>query len=184
VTRGIFDRYEYYYRRLFTDAVRAVDSVRSHPDIDPTRLIVAGGSQGGAMSLAAAALVPDVSGALVDVPFMANIARAIEITDTNPYLELANFLAVHRDRVEQAFATLSYFDVAVLARRAQAPALFSVGLSDTTCPPSTVFAAYNAYSGPKHIAVYPYNGHEAGAGFHAREQLRWLRDFATGATPE
>jgi cephalosporin-C deacetylase len=184
LTRGIFDPYEYYYRRLFTDAVRAVDSVRSHPEIDPARVIVAGGSQGGGMSLATAALVPDVAGALVDVPFLAHIARAIEITDTDPYVELANFLAVHRDRLEQAFDTLSYFDVAVLARRARAPALFSVGLGDTTCPPSTVFAAYNAYAGPKRIAVYPYNGHEAGASFHAREQLRWLRGFATGPVSE
>jgi cephalosporin-C deacetylase len=178
LTRGILDPAEYYYRRLFTDAVRAVDAVRSHPDIDPGRIVAAGGSQGGAMSLAVSALVPDLAGALVDVPFLANIERAIEITDTNPYLELANFLAVHRDRLEQAFTTLSYFDVAVLARRASAPALFSVGLSDTTCPPSTVFAAYNAYGGPKRICVYPYNGHEAGHGFHAREQLRWLREFA------
>lgn len=175
LTRGIGDPHEYYYRRLFTDAVRAVEAVRTHPSIDPARVVVAGGSQGGAMSLAVASLLPDVAGALVDVPFLANIARAIEITDTDPYVELAYYLAVHRDKVEQAFATLSYFDVAVLARRATAPALFSVGLTDVTCPPSTVYAAYNAYAGPKRICVYPYNGHEGGQADHVREQLRWLR---------
>lgn len=180
LTRGIFDPHDYYYRRLFTDAVRAVDAACSHPDIDPARVLVAGASQGGAMSLATAALVPDVAGALVDVPFLAHVARAIEITDTNPYLELATFLAIHRDRVEQALHTLSYFDVAVLARQARAPALFSVGLSDTICPPSTVYAAYNAYGGPKQIRVYPYNAHEAGDGYHGGERLRWLREFAVG----
>lgn len=174
LTRGILDPHDYYYRRVFTDAVRAVEAVRSHPEVDASRVAVAGGSQGGAMTLAAAALVPDVVAAMPDVPFLSNPRRAIEITEEEPYVELANYLAIHRNRVEQAFATLSYFDVAVLARRAVAPALFSVGLSDQTCPPSTVYAAHNAYAGPKQICVYPYNGHEGGQADHAIEQLRWL----------
>lgn len=175
LTRGILDPGEYYYRRLFTDAVRAVEAVRSHPRVDPARVVVAGGSQGGAMAVAAGSLLPDVAGVLSDVPFLSNVARAIELTDTDPYVELAYYLAVHRDKVEQAFRTLSYFDVAVLARRATAPALFSVGLGDVTCPPSTVYAAYNAYGGPKRMCVYPYNGHEGGQADHAGERLRWLR---------
>jgi len=60
-------------------------------------------------------------------------------------------------------------------RLATAPALFSVGLSDVTCPPSTVYAAYNRYQGAKDIRVYPYNGHEGGQADHSREQLDWLR---------
>jgi cephalosporin-C deacetylase len=111
-----------------------------------------------------------------DVPFLSNFARAIAITDNEPYVELARFLALHRDKVDQVFRTLSYFDVAVLARLATAPALFSVGLTDPTCPPSTVYAAYNAYRAPKRMCVYPYNGHEGGQAFHQREQLRWLRE--------
>jgi cephalosporin-C deacetylase len=72
--------------------------------------------------------------------------------------------------------TLAYFDVAILGRRAKAPALFSVGLMDATCPPSTVYAAYNAYGGPKEIREYPYNDHEGGQGFHEVEKLRWLAE--------
>ena len=70
-----------------------------------------------------------------------------------------------------------------LARRARAAALFSVGLQDTVCPPSTVFAAYNHYgslvdgtSPVREIAVYPFNHHEGGEAFHVERQLRWLRD--------
>jgi cephalosporin-C deacetylase len=62
----------------------------------------------------------------------------------------------------------------VLARRATVPAMFSVAVMDQTCPPSTVFAAYNAYAGPKDIVVYEYNDHEGGEAFQRGEQLRWL----------
>jgi cephalosporin-C deacetylase len=176
LTRGVLDPQTYYYRRVFTDAVRAVEAARSHPLVDPARVVVAGGSQGGGIALAVAALLPDVAGVMSDVPFLSNFARAIAITDNEPYVELARFLALHRDKVDQVFRTLSYFDVAVLARLATAPALFSVGLTDPTCPPSTVYAAYNAYRAPKRMCVYPYNGHEGGQAFHQREQLRWLRE--------
>jgi len=176
LTRGILDPADYYYRRVFTDAVRAVEAVRSHPAVDPARVVAAGGSQGGSIALAVAALVPDVAGVLCDVPFLTDVARAVEITDAEPYVELAYYLGIHRDKAEQVFRTLSYFDGAVLARRASTPALFSVGLADVTCPPSTVYAAYNNYAGPKRICVYPYNGHDAGQGYHAQVQLRWLRE--------
>ncbi len=54
------------------------------------------------------------------------------------------------------------------------PALFSVGLLDTTCPPSTGYAAYHAWAGPASIREYAYNGHEGGGAHHVREQLAWL----------
>jgi cephalosporin-C deacetylase len=113
---------------------------------------------------------------LADVPFLSDFRRAAEIAQAEPYLELVRYLAAHRDRVEQTFATLAYFDAAVLARSATAPALFSVALMDVTCPPSTGFAAYNAYAGPKEIEVYEFNDHEGGQAFHQVRQLAWLRD--------
>jgi len=65
-----------------------------------------------------------------------------------------------------------------LARRASAPALFSVGLRDQVCPPSTVYAAYNLYGGDKEIVEYRFNDHEGGQVFHQAEQLRWLARHA------
>ena len=49
---------------------------------------------------------------------------------------------------------------------------------DETCPPSTVFAAYNAYAAGKDIAVYEFNGHEGGGPYHRRRQLSLLETFA------
>ncbi len=174
LTRGILDPADYYYRRVFTDAVRAVAAARSHPDVDPGRVAITGGSQGGGITLAVAALVPDLLAAMVDVPFLCHFRRATEITETRPYAEIVEYLAQHRDQLDRVFTTLGYFDGALLAKRATAPALFSVSLMDDICPPSTVFAAYHAYNGPKQISVYPYNKHEGGQSFHDRVKLRWL----------
>ena len=73
-----------------------------------------------------------------------------------------------------ALATVDHVDGLNLAPRAAAPALFSVGLMDQITPPSTVFAAYNEYGGPKEIRVLPYSGHDAGDQDHVAEQLAFL----------
>ena len=175
MTRGIVDRDAYYYRRVFTDAVLAVETAREHPLVDPERVAVAGASQGGGIALAVAGLADGVAAALVDVPFLCSYRRAVDITDKPPYAEITKYCATHRDEADAVFATLRYFDGVNFAAHARAPALFSVGLMDAVCPPSTVFAAYNHYAGDKDIRVWPYNGHEGGGGFQRRDQLRRLR---------
>ncbi|WP_203231181.1 acetylxylan esterase [Nocardioides caldifontis] len=176
LTRGVEDPRSYFYRRAYTDAVRAVEVLGGLPPVDAERVVVAGASQGGALALAAAALAPSrVAALLCDVPFLCDLRRAASLAQTEPYLELVRYLAAHRDRVEATFATLAYFDGAVLARLASAPALFSVALMDVICPPTTVFAAYNHYAGPKEIEVYEYNDHEGGEAFQRTRQLAWLR---------
>ncbi len=91
-----------------------------------------------------------------------------------PYAEIERYLACHRDQAETVFRTLSYFDAAVLGKRANARALFSVAHMDQTCPPSTVYAAFNAYGGPKQICDYEFNDHEGGQIWQRVRQLHWL----------
>ena len=176
MTRGIGDPRRYYYRRVFTDAVRAVEAARSHPAVDGSRIAVSGGSQGGGIAIAAAGLVPDLVASLPDVPFLCHFRRATEITDASPYSEIVSYLRVHRDKVETVFRTLGYFDGMNFAARARCETLFSVALMDQICPPSTVYAAYNHYAGPKQVKAYAFNDHEGGAAFHELAQLRWLRE--------
>ena len=177
MTKGIFDPKHYYYRRVFTDAVRAIDAARSHPDVDASQIAVTGGSQGGGITIAAAGLVPDVVAAMPDVPFLCHYRRATEIVDTYPYKEIAEFCHIHRDKVDTVFDTLSYFDGVNLAVRAKAKTLFSVGLMDQVCPPSTVYAAYNHWAGEKDIKVYPYNGHEGGQSYQTLEKVKSLKSI-------
>jgi cephalosporin-C deacetylase len=177
MTMGIEDPAAYFYRRVYTDAVRAVEAARTHPAVDASRVAVHGGSQGGGISIAVAGLVPDLSAALPDVPFLCHFERAVGLTDADPYGEIVRYLMVHRGKEPRVRATLSYFDGVAFARRATAPGLFSTALMDQVCPPSTVFAAYNAWApADKDIKVYTFNGHEGGALDHNVEHLAWLRD--------
>jgi cephalosporin-C deacetylase len=185
MTRGITDPAEYYYRRVYADAVRAVEFLATVDEVDDQVIAITGASQGGGLSLAAAALADGVRAVMPDVPFLCDFRRSTQVAMTNPYLEIVRYLAAHRDHEEAAFTTLAYFDGAILARRATAPALFSVALMDETCPPSTVYAAYNAYAGPKEIVTYPYNDHEGGEAFHKLRQASWLAQTLAqlGAAP-
>ena len=181
MTRGIEDPETYYYRRLLTDAVRAVDAARALPGVDPDRVAVVGGSQGAAMAIAAGALA-DVSAVVADVPFLCDVARAIGITDSKPYAEVVEYLAVHRGAEDRVLRTLSYVDGVGLARRGRAPARFSVALMDVIVPPSTVVAAHRAWGGPKDLRVWRYNGHESGGPDQDREAVEFVaRELGAGS---
>ncbi|MEU2910777.1 acetylxylan esterase [Streptomyces massasporeus] len=180
--RGLLAAEDYHYRRLITDAVRAVAAVRALPGVDPARTVAVGNSQGGGLALAVAGLVPDLTAVLVTAPLLCGIRRALDLTDAGPYGEIAAYLAVHRGAEDAACRTLSYVEGVSFARRAQAPAHFGVGLRDTVCPPSGVYAAYNRYAEltatepRKEIHPYPFNGHEGGEAVQVRRQLDWLRE--------
>jgi cephalosporin-C deacetylase len=177
IVSGLHDPAEYYYRRLFVDAVCAVEAVRNLPDIDADRVAVSGASQGGGTALAVAAMGPPVSAVLCDVPFMCQWSRAVRISDRGPYTEVARHCAEHRQPVHDVFATLAYFDGLNFAVRCRAPALFSAALADRVCPPSTVYGAYNHYAGPKWMIAWEFNDHEGGGNHQVVQQLSFLRDL-------
>jgi cephalosporin-C deacetylase len=176
MTKGIASPRTYYYTRLFTDAALAVDAVADFAALADRPIVTTGGSQGGGLALAAAHLTGAAAAALPDVPFLAHPRRAVDLTDADPYAELSAYCRIRPAETDQVFATLSYIDIVNHAKRITAPALFSVGLADIITPPSTIFAAYNHYAGPKDIAVYPFSGHEGGETPHFLAQLAFLRD--------
>jgi cephalosporin-C deacetylase len=176
MTRGITAPDAYYYRRLITDAVRAVEAARSHPAVDG-RIVVQGNSQGGGLAIAVAGLVADLDGVLPGMPFLCHYRRAVNLTDSTPYSEVARYLSAHPDQIDQAFTTLDYHDGVNFAARANAPAKFSVGLMDMVCPPSTIYAAYNHYAAAKAMAVWPYSGHDMGNAFGRQDRLAFIHDL-------
>ncbi len=134
MTQGILSPDTYYYRRVFIDAVRAIQAARSHPQVDKDRVVCSGGSQGGGLSIAVAGWF-QIWLVLCRMSFLCHFKRAVTLTDERPYSEISHFLKTHRDKIETVFNTLSYFDGMNFAVRAKPPALFSVGLMDTTCRP-------------------------------------------------
>jgi len=182
LTQGIRSPETYYYRRVFVDAVRAVEVARCHPAIAADRVVAAGESQGGGIALAVAGLT-NVAALVANVPFGSHFERAIRITDEPPYSEVASYLRVYRQEVESVLRTLSYFDGMNFAARATAPALLSLGLMDRVCPPSTVFAVHNHYAGPSDVRVWPFNGHEGGETEQNLESIGFLADVLADVPP-
>jgi cephalosporin-C deacetylase len=175
MTKGILDKNDYYYRRVFTDAVRAIDMLVAQDFVDANRIAVCGGSQGVGISPAVAGIDSRIKAVMPDVPFLCDYPRAMQKAGRDPYLEIVRFLAQHRDKKAKVFETLSYFDGVNFARQAKAAALFSVAVMDDVCPPSTVYGAYNAYAGTdKSIEEYEFNNHEGGQAFQDRAQMVWL----------
>ncbi|MFJ2370360.1 acetylxylan esterase [Microbacterium sp. NPDC087665] len=173
LTRGLRSPHEYYYRRVYADAVRAVEALRSLPRVDPARVGVVGASQGGGIALAMAGLVPDLAVAIIQAPFLSELDRAADLSDEAPYALLTQYFADRRLDTATALDTLRYFDGVNHAKRANAPALLSTGLRDGVTPPASVLPAFTAYAGEKRIVLWPYNGHEAGGDLDEENALEF-----------
>lgn len=179
MTRGIGAPATYYYRDVYGDAAQTVEALAARPEIDAGRIATTGGSQGGGLSLVAAALNQRVMAAAPDIPFLCHFRRAVDVSDSYPYREFDDYLLRHPEREAAMWHTLQYFDVLNLADRIHCPVLMSAGLRDLTCPPSTIFAVFNQLPGPKEIAVYPAHGHAVPEA-HQTRRLAWInQQFGT-----
>ena len=152
------------YRSIFLDAAQLAGIVMDMDEVDETRVGATGGSQGGGLSLACAALEPRIKRAAPMFPFLSDYQRVWEIDqDVNAYQELRDWFRrfdPRHQREQEVFTQLGYIDVQHLAFRIQAEVMMAVGLMDEICPPSTQFAAYNKIKAPKSLVIYPDYGHE------------------------
>lgn len=160
MTKGIRSPKQYYFRYVYADAIRALELLARREEVDEKRLAITGGSQGGAITLAVAALSERPILALPDVPFLCDFRRAIQITPAGPYPEITNFLKTFPHLYETAIRTLSYCDNVNLAPRIRCRTVVSNSLWDDICPPSTIFAAYNHITAEKQMEIYPFHKHE------------------------
>lgn len=179
LTRGLRSPHEYYYRRVFTDAVRAVEALRSLDSVDPRAVGAVGASQGAGIALAIAGLVPDLAFLVAQAPFLCGLDRAAELSTEQPYAQLREYAATRRLDAAAAAVTLRYVDGVNHAKRATAPALLSTGLVDGITPPGTVLPAFTAYGGPKRIVLWPHNGHEAGGELDDENALEFVETVLT-----
>jgi cephalosporin-C deacetylase len=165
IIRGLDDDpKKFLYRAIFLDTAQLAKIVMEMPTVDETRVGVTGGSQGGGLTVACAALEPRIKKAAPVYPFLSDYQRVWEIDqDVDAYEELRTWFRrfdPRHERAEEIFTQLGYIDVQHLAPRIRCEVLMGTGLMDTICPPSTQFAVYNKITAPKSLAVYPDYGHE------------------------
>ncbi|MDA8296373.1 MAG: alpha/beta fold hydrolase [Actinomycetota bacterium] len=160
LVQGLEDPEHYYYRTVYGDAVRAAEVLCGFAEVDAERIAFTGVSQGGGLTLAAAALSPRARFAWADIPFLCDFPRAVEVATADPYPELPKLLRRRPDLHDQAFKTLSYFDAANLAPRISCPVVVTVSLWDDICPPSTIFGAFSRLEvDDRELVVQPFLGH-------------------------
>lgn len=170
------------FRHIFLDTVRLARLVMDMSEVDPDRVAASGGSQGGGLTLACAALEPRIWRAAPVFPFLCDYKRVWEMDlAKDAYDELVYYFTrfdpthQHEDEI---FTRLGYIDVQHLADRIRARVQMTTGLMDMICPPSTQFAAYNKIRSEKEMVLYPDFGHEDLPGDHDR-----LFEFLAGPTP-
>jgi cephalosporin-C deacetylase len=165
IIRGLDDRPEkLHYRSLYLDTAQLARIIMAMPEVDEKRVGATGGSQGGGLTLACAALEPRIKKAAPVYPFLCDYKRVWEMDQAkDAYDEMKAYFRLfdpRHEREDEVFTRLGYIDNQFLAPRIKAEVLMAVGLMDTVCPPSTQFAAYNRIPGKKNLLVYPDFGHE------------------------
>ena len=149
---------------IFLDTAQLARIAMDLDFIDETRVSATGGSQGGALSIACAALEPRVSKLATVYPFLCDYKRVWEMDlDLAAYEEIRTYFRMfdpRHEREEEIFTRLGYIDLQFLAPRIKANTVMYTGLMDNICPPSTQYAAYNKMTCPKRHVLYPDYGHE------------------------
>ncbi|MDR3709052.1 MAG: alpha/beta fold hydrolase [Capsulimonadaceae bacterium] len=156
------------FTHVFLDCAQLARIAMTLPGVDPARVYAQGGSQGGGLTIACAALEPRVRRLVAVHPFLSDYKRVWEMDLANgAYGELRDFFRTFdplHEREDEIFETLGYVDVQHLAPRIKGDVLLIATLMDTTCPPSTQFAVYNKIASSKQILIYKDFGHEHATG--------------------
>ena len=150
----INNRDAFYYKRVYLGCVRALDLIFTLPEFDGTNVAVTGGSQGGALTIVTAGLDKRIK-------YMA--AQYPALCDNTGYLNKRAGGWPHYFRNAEPkpgeIETLGYYDVVNFARRVTVPGFYTWGYNDLTCPPTSMFSAYNVITAPKELQIYQETGH-------------------------
>lgn len=181
IVKGLDDGPDHlFYRNVFLDTAILTWLVMEMEEIDEKRVATYGNSQGGALSLVCAALVPEVKKCITLHPFLSDYKRVWEMDlAERAYEGLRNYFRKfdpRHEREEEIFDKLGYIDVQNFVERIKGDVYMATGLMDTVCPPSTQFASYNKMTCKKEMIIYPDYGHENMPDF-GDMSYKWLLDL-------
>lgn len=178
LTHNILDRHTYSYRGFYVDAWRVIDFLLDRPEVDGKRIGVQGGSQGGALTLLTAAMRPEVAAAAAQAPYLAGMMDAIQLTHSNPYEEINDYLRLHPEQRGQVTETLAYFDCHNFVERIRCPIIVNIGLNDDVCPPETGYAVFDRIgSATKKLYTYAGHGHDSNGYEHGAIMNRFFDEL-------
>ncbi len=152
---GQENRDEYYFKRVFMGCIRSIDYLFSLPQFDGKNLGVAGGSQGGALTIVTSALDKRVNYMVAYFPGLADLT-GYQYGRVGGWPHLLKNAAVSKEVIE----TSKYYDVVNFAKLIKIPGLYSWGYNDETCPPTTAYAVYNVINAPKELLIVKEAGHK------------------------
>jgi cephalosporin-C deacetylase-like acetyl esterase len=151
------DREFYYFRRVYLGCLRANDFLTTREAWDGRNLLVFGASQGGQLTTVTAALDPRVTAAAAVVPAYCDVSGYLHDRAGGwPHMMRG---ADSRHRTPAKIATTQYYDTVNFAKRVRAPIFVALGYNDETCPPTSIFSAYNSLTAPKRLLVAPEMTH-------------------------
>ncbi len=152
------DKDKYYYKRVYLGCVRANDFICQLPQFDGTHLGVTGGSQGGALSIITAALDKRVKFLAAFYPALSDLTGYLQ-GRAGGWPHLFNKTNLSFNNTKEKITTAGYYDVVNFARFLTFPGMFCWGFNDETCPPTSMFAAYNTITAPKDLLIVQETGH-------------------------
>jgi cephalosporin-C deacetylase len=155
--RGREARETVYFLGMFLREIRAIDFLTDQPEWDGHTVVVFGGSQGGAQAFAAAGLDSRVTFFSALVPAMCDHTGMVAGRTCGWPKLVPN--GPDGKPNPKVIETARYFDAVNFAAQTKAAGFVTVGFIDETCPPTTVYAAYNAIRGKKEIFNDPPSTH-------------------------
>ncbi|MHB9132759.1 MAG: acetylxylan esterase [Armatimonadota bacterium] len=166
---GILDKEHYSLRFAYAATVRAAELLAARPEVQADNMLVAGHSEGGALSLIAAALYPKFKAVVASLPGLCRLDWNFDYLNP-PYFPIAASVET-RPLISR---TLAYYDATQFTRRITCPVWITVGLFDDVCPSPGVFCAYNAIPGAKKtLWVQPTGGHVTGYVYEVATKGVW-----------
>jgi len=176
VTKGILDKEEYYYRKVYIDGVRAIDFAYTRPEIDINRIGVIGSSMGGGIALAVTALDKRPNLVIANMPNMCDIPLAIEQKTEGSLTLIEDFLHRFPEHIDRVYSNMTYFDNLNLSEDINCLTKITIGLKDTICPPKPIFGVYNRIKSEKLINIYPFTGHDLHIADHVDKTICFINE--------
>jgi cephalosporin-C deacetylase-like acetyl esterase len=174
ITYNIQDKNKYIYRGAIMDCMRLLDFVSARPEFDAQSIYVTGGSMGGYLALALAALDNRVTLCAADNPTFSDFRWTVGLNQF-PMFDIQKYAREKALKMEPLLKNLDYFDLKNFAPAIKCKTIIGMGLLDVYALPTTELVTYNKIDTNKALYIYPNLGHEVDASL-GNIKGKWVYD--------